>query len=167
MRGKAIVTAVDVSRRDLIVTLSVSAAALPLAGAAAVAAPGDRDSLIAAVDALARSAYPHPKLGAKFYREKSEAYLASADATTLEGLREGLARLDAQAAGNWAGLSPDARATALSKVQGEPFFRAFLGRMAELVYRDHRVWALVGYEGSSVEYGGYLERGFDDIDWLP
>ncbi len=26
---------------------------------------------------------------------------------------------------------------------------------------------MVGYEGSSVEYGGYKERGFSDIDWLP
>jgi hypothetical protein len=29
------------------------------------------------------------------------------------------------------------------------------------------VWPLFGYEGSSLEYGGYLERGFDDIGWLP
>ena len=29
-----------------------------------------------------------------------------------------------------------------------------------------RVWAHIGYEGSSFERGGYLQRGFDDIDWL-
>jgi hypothetical protein len=26
---------------------------------------------------------------------------------------------------------------------------------------------MFGYEGSSVEKGGYLGRGFDDIAWLP
>ena len=37
----------------------------------------------------------------------------------------------------------------------------------EHLYRNREVWQLVGYEGSSVEYGGYIDRGFDDIDWLP
>jgi hypothetical protein len=25
---------------------------------------------------------------------------------------------------------------------------------------------LVGYGGSAIEQGGYINRGFDDIDWL-
>jgi hypothetical protein len=29
------------------------------------------------------------------------------------------------------------------------------------------VWELVGYEGPSYDRGGYLHRGFDDLDWLP
>ena len=37
---------------------------------------------------------------------------------------------------------------------------------AELYYLP-AVWALLGFEGSSVEFGGYVDRGFDDIDWLP
>ena len=24
-----------------------------------------------------------------------------------------------------------------------------------------------GYEGEAFEYGGYIERGFDDLGWLP
>ena len=35
------------------------------------------------------------------------------------------------------------------------------------LYDDHEVWDLLGYEGSSFEKGGYLHRGFDDLDWLP
>ena len=35
------------------------------------------------------------------------------------------------------------------------------------VYRDERTWQLLGYEGEASKYGGYLHRGFDDIDWLP
>ncbi len=30
-----------------------------------------------------------------------------------------------------------------------------------------RVAAFFGWEGSSVEHGGYINRGFDDIGWLP
>jgi hypothetical protein len=29
------------------------------------------------------------------------------------------------------------------------------------------VWDAVGYEGPSVHKGGYVNRGFDDLDWLP
>jgi hypothetical protein len=26
---------------------------------------------------------------------------------------------------------------------------------------------MLGYEGPSFDKGGYLERGFNDLDWLP
>jgi hypothetical protein len=29
------------------------------------------------------------------------------------------------------------------------------------------VYRFFGFEGSSVEQGGYIHRGFDDIGWLP
>ena len=35
------------------------------------------------------------------------------------------------------------------------------------LYDDHEVWELLGYEGPSFDKGGYLHRGFDDLDWLP
>jgi len=35
------------------------------------------------------------------------------------------------------------------------------------LYNQHDVWTKLGYEGPSWEKGGYLERGFNDIDWLP
>ena len=35
------------------------------------------------------------------------------------------------------------------------------------LYNDPQVWEKLGYEGPSAEQGGYLSRGFDDIDWLP
>jgi hypothetical protein len=34
------------------------------------------------------------------------------------------------------------------------------------IFRNPSVWDIIGYEGSSIEYGGYLERGFNDISWL-
>ena len=29
------------------------------------------------------------------------------------------------------------------------------------------MWQLIGYEGPSFDQGGYVTRGFDDLDWLP
>ena len=35
------------------------------------------------------------------------------------------------------------------------------------VYSDTATWRRLGYEGPSFAQGGYLHRGFDDLDWLP
>jgi hypothetical protein len=29
------------------------------------------------------------------------------------------------------------------------------------------VWRHFGYEGASAQHGGYINRGFDDLNWLP
>ena len=29
------------------------------------------------------------------------------------------------------------------------------------------MWDLLGYEGYSSDKGGYINRGFNDLDWLP
>jgi hypothetical protein len=34
------------------------------------------------------------------------------------------------------------------------------------LYSQPDVWPYFGYEGPSNDKGGYLHRGFDDIDWL-
>ena len=33
------------------------------------------------------------------------------------------------------------------------------------IYGNKEIWKLFGYEGSSVEHGGYVKRGFD-INWI-
>ncbi len=35
------------------------------------------------------------------------------------------------------------------------------------LYNQKELWPRFGYEGSSAEHGGYINRGFADIDWLP
>jgi hypothetical protein len=35
------------------------------------------------------------------------------------------------------------------------------------LYSDLAVTRGFGYQGPSLGQGGYLHRGFDDIDWLP
>jgi hypothetical protein len=55
----------------------------------------------------------------------------------------------------------------LRSLEGSPFFRLVHHETIEGLYGDPTVSTLLGNEGSSVEHGGYLERGFDDISWLP
>ena len=35
------------------------------------------------------------------------------------------------------------------------------------LYNNPLVWRHFGYEGPSAEFGGYIDRGFDDLTWLP
>jgi len=145
------------------------AASLPLVGGRVLAAGPVVDRRTAATAALLRVAFPHRRLTPDFYHGVAETYLKEigANPAAIAEHDRGLALLDGNHIAPFADLPPVIQKGLVEKVDQEPFFKAILWRGAELVYRDHSVWKMVGYEGSSLEYGGYHDRGFDDIDWLP
>ena len=55
----------------------------------------------------------------------------------------------------------------LKKIEKSDFFQHVRGTSVVTLYNDQEVWGLLGYEGSSFEKGGYINRGFNDLDWLP
>lgn len=82
-------------------------------------------------------------------------------------LPAGLADLDQRAGGDFSALDDDAATAVVRQVADSPFFALVHSTTVVALYDDHEVWELLGYEGSSFEKGGYLHRGFDDLDWLP
>jgi hypothetical protein len=52
-------------------------------------------------------------------------------------------------------------------LRGHPFFDLLKATAVVELYDNPLVWKAFGYEGPSVHLGGYLHRGFDDLDWLP
>ena len=47
-------------------------------------------------------------------------------------------------------------------------FFGFIRRTTVLnLYNHADVWNALGYEGASFDKGGYINRGFNDLDWLP
>ncbi len=80
-------------------------------------------------------------------------------------LVEGVAALDASTI--WLDAGASAQVAALKAAEKTPFFLSLQQVAIEQVYRDDRTWQLVGYEGEAIKFGGYLNRGFNDIDWLP
>jgi len=82
-------------------------------------------------------------------------------------LTQGLNSLNDVSGGDFTALSdPDALGL-LRRVESSTFF-GFIRRTAVLnLYDDKEVWAALGYEGPSVDQGGYVNRGFDDLEWLP
>jgi hypothetical protein len=122
---------------------------------------------MATITAAARTMYPHDglpddvyaRVGAKLAKAARE---DSGATRTIEGgvatLNEG--RLFAE-------LSADEQLEMLKGIEGSDFFELVRSTAVVEVYSDQRTWQLVGYEGPSFDKGGYINRGFNDLDWLP
>lgn len=111
---------------------------------------------------LLRAAYPHAAFPDGPYERTADTILAQLDADLWHrlSLERGLATLE---------LSGDVEADekSLREIEDAEFFAFVRGVAVTTLYNDPEVWELLGYEGSSFEHGGYLHRGFDDLDWLP
>ncbi|MDJ0928497.1 MAG: hypothetical protein QNJ73_12740 [Gammaproteobacteria bacterium] len=118
---------------------------------------------------MARALLPHDFVTDAQYAGVATALerQATRDTGLLELIRAGLARMDALTDVGWQSVSVDQKLQVLEELQDEPFFGAILNATIDTLYRDPEVYRQLGYEGSSIEFGGYLNRGFDDIDWLP
>jgi hypothetical protein len=58
------------------------------------------------------------------------------------------------------------RVALLRQIQDGTFFQTVRGGLVTGLYNNPEVWPRFGYEGSSADKGGYIERGFSDINWL-
>ena len=118
---------------------------------------------------LLRAAYPHPQFPDGPYERTADAVIAQVDASLWHRLAlvNGLEALDARAGGDFMGLDDQAATALLEEIADAEFFVFIRGVAVVTLYDDHEVWELLGYEGPSFDQGGYLHRGFDDLDWLP
>ncbi len=168
------------NRRQFLQTSAVTAA-----GAAAVAGTGavlvdPKGAWAMSLQALdqhtattlvlvARELYPHDRLGDIYYAKVVESLDGKAAANKDVGklLADGVAELDkSEGAVKWLDLSPGYRLASLTQLEATPFFQTVRGECITAIYNNPAVWRHFGYEGSSYEFGGYIERGFDDLGWL-
>ena len=122
---------------------------------------------MATITAAARTLYPHEALPDEVYARTGEklAEAAREDPAAARTIEEGVAALDDDRP--FAELSADEQLDALKAIEGSDFFELVRSTAVAEVYSDERTWRLVGYEGPSFDKGGYIDRGFDDLDWLP
>jgi hypothetical protein len=120
-----------------------------------------------------RDLFPHDRLDDSFYAKaiiplQDE---AAKDAATHKLLSDGIAQLNAatmaSAGKSYAEVTEESvRVAAIKKIEGGAFFtKIYNGTMTPL-YNQPELWPKFGYEGPSSAQGGYLHRGFSDIDWL-
>jgi hypothetical protein len=119
---------------------------------------------------LARDIYPHDRVPDRFYAVavKSHDETAASDAAHKALIEEGVADLDRRAGPSGYRLTrwEDERLAILREIEATPFFQTVRGGLVTGLYNQQELWPLFGYEGESYSQGGYITRGFDDIDWL-
>ena len=121
----------------------------------------------------ARDIYPHDHVADHFYAAAVTPWDAKAgkDPAVRDMLDGGVARLDQDAKERCGsvclGVAWEAdRLTLLRGIEHTAFFRTLRADLVVSLYNQPALWPKFGYEGSSAEHGGYIARGFDDIDWL-
>ena len=118
---------------------------------------------------MARLLYPHDALADDIYVEVLQPLQvqAAGDATLSADLRAGFETLDGAAGADWRTAPAETQIETLKRIEDGAFFGTIQEAVRTRLYEHPDVWRLIGYEGSSVEHGGYINRGFDDIAWLP
>ena len=113
-----------------------------------------------------RSMFPHSAVPDEFYEHvvRKLRDQAAHDQDLFGLLFNGVEALSRQAGCAWAGLSEAARLQALQRVEQTPFFQRLRSNFVLFFYSNPALWPLFGYEGPSNDKGGYLHRGFNDID---
>lgn len=156
---------------------ALAAGALTVVGTGFIAAPDAAwavevtsisEQQMATLVQMARDIYPHDRVGDRYYVLAVKSY----DSTEQKAaVTEGIAALDAAAKQAGfdsylaAGWEAD-RVEILRSIAETPFFQTLRGGLVTGLYNQQEIWPLFGYEGESFSKGGYIDRGFDDIDWL-
>lgn len=118
---------------------------------------------------MARLLFPHDAMSDQFYGEVLIGALeaTASDSSFAELLKAADDALNSAKSGKWIELDEEQQLTVMRKVEGMGFFAAIQGAVRAGIYLNPVFWEHIGYPGSSKEFGGYLHRGSDDIDWLP
>lgn len=116
-----------------------------------------------------RVAYPHPRFPDGPYERTADTILAEAESSTWfrVALTQGLLTLGHLAGGDFRDLNDEDATRVLRRIEATEFF-GFIRRTTVLnLYDNADVWEVLGYEGPSFDKGGYINRGFNDLAWLP
>jgi len=113
--------------------------------------------------------YPHKGLPDAVYAllAKDLDGAAGKDPKTAQMLAEGIAALDKAAGGSFVTASDARKLEAVKSLEGTPFFNTVRGQCITSLYDNDMAFAHFGYPGPSWDKGGYINRGFNDLKWLP
>ena len=118
---------------------------------------------------MTRQLYPHDSLADMYYAALVEELDSEAkdNADTASLLKQGVVDLDAAMGIAWRDLSDGNQLKVLRSIESTPFFAKVKSKTVVSLYNNPLVWRHFGYEGEAFSKGGYITRGFDDLNWLP
>ena len=119
--------------------------------------------------ALARTLYPHDALPDAVYARVSAKLdeAAREDAAQAQVVNDGVADLDGRGDQPFVERSAEQQLADAKAIAGSDFFELVRSTAVVEIYSDPQTWKLLGYEGRRSTKGGYIDRGFNDLDWLP
>jgi hypothetical protein len=166
--GAATIAAAAVAGRALLTDPPAAGAVAPAVEPAGLGAEWSRTLL-----KLTRDLFPHDRLPDSAY-EKAIAPLvaeAASNPSTRRLLADGIGQLNASTSASsgkaYADVADESvRVVAIKQIEGGPFFAKVYGDTITPLYNQPDMWAKFGYQGPSSALGGYLHRGFNDLDWL-
>jgi len=131
----------------------------------AVDLTGFTSSEAATLMAAARTIAPHDKLDDAGYALLIQALDSDAaqDQRTRKIFTEGLRQLGVE----FVKATEADRVAALKKVESSEFFQTMRLKTLQVLYASPIAYAYFGYEGEAFSKGGYVQRGFNDLRWLP
>lgn len=122
---------------------------------------------------MARDIYPHDQLADRYYvlAVKVQDEKATGDAELKGLIEDGVAKLNTLARSkngvDYVDVPWEADRTAILRdMQTDLFFQKIRAGLVTGLYNNKEVWPVFGYEGESASKGGYIHRGFNDLDWL-
>jgi hypothetical protein len=131
------------------------------------------DDTFATLTKIARDIFPHDRFEDDLYRKAVAPYgdPAKQDAALKTLLTEGVASVDAAAKQKYGKryvevVDEKDRVAILKAMDKSPFFLKVRGDLVVSLYNQPSVWAKLGYQGPSAEFGGYITRGFNDQTWM-
>ena len=126
------------------------------------------DDLLEGLAYACHTVFPHNRVPFTHYRACAQGLLdkAKGDPVLRQILKEGVEKLDLVYSKPFAEVGDDLREQAMQRMLGTGFFDTVKGHTVVGLYNIPGVWQHFGYQGPSFEKGGYLDRGFNDINWL-
>lgn len=175
--------AIEMSRRGLLqVGIASGAAYIALSGTGLVLGKGNARAATlkvlsphqhATLMRFTRDLFPHKQFNDAIYASAITplAGEAAKDPATRALLAKGVKALDALTMKNGARRFADTpdeakRIAAIKQIQETPFFAKVYGSTRSTLYNERTVWPILGFQGPSSPKGGYLHRGFNDLNWL-
>jgi hypothetical protein len=119
--------------------------------------------------AMAKRIFPHRGIDDSCYLKVVEVLDANSksDPAVAKMLTEGVVSVDGPGGTKFADLKENEQIAALEAIQTTLFFQKVRGTELESLYSNPGTWKALGYQGPAFAYGGYIHRGFNDLNWLP
>jgi len=124
---------------------------------------------------VARDIFPHDRFEDELYANAVGVYAdqVKSNADLRKTLMDGVDKVNAEAQARYGKAYADVAAevdrtrilTDMAKAK-DPFFGKLRGDLVVSLYNQPAVWAKLGYQGASAQYGGYINRGFADQTWM-